>query len=88
MLSLGNFDNERLIFHATRQTLRKAEMARLALHEWLNQHDSQLEAWKSKTASEHGISVSELEQHLLSVAQDVSGTRSREDDSDDTELQE
>jgi hypothetical protein len=65
MLSLTNFDHQRLVFHAARQTLRKAEMARLALHGWLNQHDSELEKWKNKKADEIGISVSELEQQLL-----------------------
>ncbi|MEA5515736.1 hypothetical protein [Nodularia sp. UHCC 0506] len=65
MLSLPIFDNQRLIFHADRQTLRKAEMARLAIHEWLNQHDFELEEWKNKTAFELGISISELEQKLL-----------------------
>lgn len=65
MLSLPSFDNQRLIFHAARQTLRKAEMARLAVHEWLNQHDFELEEWKNKTASELGMSISELEQKLL-----------------------
>jgi hypothetical protein len=69
MLSLPNFDNQRLIFHAARQTVRKAEMARIAVHEWLNQHDSELEEWKAKTASELGISVSELEKRLLDAAQ-------------------
>jgi len=65
MLSLPSFDNQRLIFHAARQTLRKAEMARLLVHEWLNQHDFELEEWKNKTASELGISISQLEQKLL-----------------------
>ncbi len=69
MLSLPSFDNQRLIFHAARQTLRKAEMARLAVHEWLNYHDFELEEWKNKTASELGISISELEQKLLAAAQ-------------------
>lgn len=70
MLSVPNFDNERLIFHAARQTLRKAEMARFAVREWLNQHDPELEEWKTRTASEFGISVSELERQLLAEAQD------------------
>ncbi|WP_416233369.1 hypothetical protein [Anabaena sp. UHCC 0399] len=69
MLSLTSFDHQRLIFHAERQTVRKAEMARLALHIWLNQHDLELEKWKAKKASELGISVSELEQQLLATAE-------------------
>jgi hypothetical protein len=69
MLSLSNFDNQRLIFHASRQTLRKAEMARLAVHEWLNQRDLELEQWKNKTAFELGITISELEQKLLAATQ-------------------
>lgn len=69
MLSLPSFDNQRLIFHAARQTLRKAEMARLAVHEWLNYHDFELEEWKTKTASELGISISELERKLLAAVQ-------------------
>jgi hypothetical protein len=69
MLSLTSFDHQRLIFHAARQTLRKAEMARLALHGWLNQHDAELEKWKAKKADEIGISVGELEQELLTNAQ-------------------
>jgi hypothetical protein len=69
MLSLPSFDNKRLIFHAARQTLRKAEMARLAVHEWLNRHDFELEEWKNRTAFELGISISELEQKLLAAAQ-------------------
>jgi hypothetical protein len=87
MISLPRFDNQRLIFHAARQTLRKAEMARLVLHEWLNQHDAELEDWKARTASELGISVSELEQQLLLESQVQSRTKSqegetREDDMD------
>ncbi|WP_390665765.1 hypothetical protein [Nostoc foliaceum] len=69
MLSLPSFDNQRLIFHSARQTLRKAEMARVAVREWLNQHDCELEEWKSKKASELGISISRLEQKLLDAAQ-------------------
>ncbi len=69
MLSLPSFDNQRLIFHAARQTLRKAEMARVAVREWLNQHDCELEEWKTKKASELGISISRLEQKLLAAAQ-------------------
>ncbi len=69
MLSLPSFDNQRLIFHAARQTLRKAEMARLAVREWLNSHDLELEEWKHKTACELGISISEFEQKLLAAAQ-------------------
>ncbi|MDM9385366.1 hypothetical protein QUB80_32445 [Chlorogloeopsis sp. ULAP01] len=80
MLSLPNFDNQRLIFHAARQTVRKAEMARLAVHEWLNQHDSELEEWKAKTASELGISVSEFEKQLLDAANLQTKSRTREDD--------
>ncbi len=67
MLSLTSFDHQRLMFHAARQTVRKAEMARLALHIWLNQHDLELEKWKAKKAAELGISVSELEQQLLEI---------------------
>lgn len=69
MLSLPSFDNQRLIFHAARQTLRKAEMARLVVHEWLNYHDFELEEWKTKTASELGISISEFERKLLAAVQ-------------------
>ncbi|MFQ4140978.1 hypothetical protein [Chlorogloeopsis sp. ULAP02] len=79
MLSLPNFDNQRLIFHAARQTVRKAEMARLAVHEWLNQHDSELEEWKAKTASELGISVSEFEKQLLDAANLQTKSRTREE---------
>jgi len=68
MLSVPSFDNQRLIFHATRQTLRKAEMARLIMHEWLEQHEPELERWKTQTASELGISVSEFERQLLAAA--------------------
>jgi hypothetical protein len=67
MLSLTSFDHQRLMFHAARQTVRKAEMARLALHIWLNQHDLELEKWKAKKAAELGIRVSELEQQLLEI---------------------
>lgn len=74
MISLPKFDNQRLIFHATRQTLRKAEMARLALHEWLSQHDPELEEWKAKSAHRLGISVSEFEQQLLVKAEGESKT--------------
>ncbi|MBF2007109.1 hypothetical protein ACF3DV_29685 [Chlorogloeopsis fritschii PCC 9212] len=80
MLSLPNFDNQRLIFHAARQTVRKAEMARLAVHEWLNQHDSELEEWKAKSASELGISISEFEKQLLEAANLQTKSRTREDD--------
>lgn len=82
MLSLPSFDNKRLIFHAARQTLRKAEMARLAVHEWLNQHDLELEEWKNKTASELGMSTSELEQKLLAATQRQAITRKKDDDSE------
>lgn len=68
-LSVSNFDNQRLIFHAIRQTLRKAEMTRFIVHEWLEQHEPELEEWKAKTASVLGISVSELEQQLLAAEQ-------------------
>ena len=67
-LSVSSFDNQRLIFHAARQTLRKAEMTRLVVHEWLEQHEPELEEWKVKTASQLGISVSELERQLLAAA--------------------
>ncbi|WP_244141906.1 hypothetical protein [aff. Roholtiella sp. LEGE 12411] len=80
MLSLPSFDNQRLIFHAARQTLRKAEMARLAVHEWLNYHDFELEEWKTKTASELGISISELERKLLAAAQRQAIMRKRDED--------
>ncbi|WP_138505681.1 hypothetical protein [Nostoc sp. PA-18-2419] len=80
MLSLPSFDNQRLIFHAARQTLRKAEMARVAVREWLNQHDCELEEWKSKTASELGISISRLEQKLLASAQHQAITAKGDDD--------
>jgi len=68
MLSVPSFDDRRLIFHAARQTLRKAEMARLIVHEWLDQHQLELEEWKAKMASELGISVSELERQLIAAA--------------------
>ncbi|MEH2107508.1 hypothetical protein [Nostoc sp.] len=79
MLSLPSFDNQRLIFHAARQTLRKAEMARVAVREWLNQHDCELEEWKTKKASELGISISRLEQKLLAAAQHQSITNKEND---------
>lgn len=79
MLSLPSFDNQRLIFHAARQTLRKAEMARVAVREWLNQHDCELEEWKTKKASELGISISRLEQKLLATAQHQSITNKEND---------
>ncbi len=79
MLSLPNFDNQRLIFHAARQTLRKAEMARLVVHEWLNQHDFELEEWKNKTATDLGISISELEQKLLASTQKQGINRKKSD---------
>lgn len=82
MLSLPSFDNQRLIFHATRQTRRKAEMARLAVHEWLNQHDFELEEWKNKTALQMGIGINELEQKLLAAAQSQVVNRNTDDDSD------
>ncbi|TVP59122.1 MAG: hypothetical protein EA343_20550 [Nodularia sp. (in: Bacteria)] len=82
MLSLPSFDNQRLIFHASRQTLRKAEMARLAVHEWLNQHDFELEEWKNKTACELGISISELEQKILAVTQKQVMKRKKDDHAD------
>ncbi len=82
MLSLPSFDNQRLIFHAARQTLRKAEMARLAVHEWLNYHDFELEEWKTKTASELGISISEFERKLLAAAQRQAIMRKKDEDSD------
>jgi hypothetical protein len=82
MLSLPSFDNQRLIFHAARQTRRKAEMARLAVHEWLNQHDFELEEWKNKTALQMGIGTSELEQKLLAAAQSQVVTNNRDDDPD------
>lgn len=82
MLSLPNFDNQRLIFHASRQTLRKAEMARLAVHEWLNQHDLELEEWKSKTAFELGITISELEQKLIAATQKQVIKRNKDDSVD------
>lgn len=85
MLSLPSFDNQRLIFHAARQTLRKAEMARLAVHEWLNYHDFELEEWKTKTASELGISISELERKLLAAAQRQAIMRKRDEDSNPIE---
>ncbi len=80
MLSLPSFDNQRLIFHAARQTLRKAEMARVAVREWLNEHDCELEEWKRKTASELGISISILEQKLLASAQHQAVTSKGDDD--------
>ncbi len=82
MLSLPSFDNQRLMFHAARQTLRKAEMARLAVHEWLNQHDFELEEWKNKTASELEISISELEQKLLAANQQQVMKRKKGDHAD------
>ncbi len=84
MLSLPSFDNQRLIFHAARQTLRKAEMARVAVREWLNQHDCELEEWKTKKASELGISISRLEQKLLAAAQPQTIT-SQEDENPNSE---
>ena len=81
-LSLSNFDNQRLIFHAARQTLRKAEMTRLAVHEWLEQHEPELQEWKVKTASELGISVSELERQLLAAAQRQANSKKKQDDTD------
>lgn len=77
-LSISNFDNQRLIFHASRQTLRKAEMARLIVHEWLEQHDAELEEWKAKAASELGISVRELERQLLAAYEEQ--TRAKKKD--------
>lgn len=77
MLSVPGFDNERLIFHAARQTLRKAEMARLAVHEWLEQHDSVLEEWKAKKASELGISITELERQLITNAEQQASSRQK-----------
>ena len=68
-LSVSVFDNQRLAFHALRQTLRKSEMARLIVHEWLEQHDAELNDWKAKTASELEISVSELERQLLAATE-------------------
>jgi len=68
MLSVASFDDQRLIFHAARQTLRKAEMTRLIVHEWLDQHQPELEEWKAKMASELEISVSEFERQLLAAA--------------------
>lgn len=68
-LSVSVFDNQRLIFHALRQTLRKSEMARLIVHEWLEQHEAELDEWKAKAASELEISVSELERQLLAAAE-------------------
>lgn len=85
MLSLPSFDNQRLLLHAARQTLRKAEMARLIMHEWLEQHESELEAWKVKIASDLGISVGELEQQLMARAEDQARPRKRKD-SDDSEM--
>jgi len=82
MISLPSFDNERLILHATRQTLRKAEMARLIVHEWLNQHEPELKEWKAKTASELGISVSELEWQLIAAAEDRARLRERQERTD------
>jgi hypothetical protein len=75
MISLPKFDNQRLIFHAARQTLRKAEMARLAIHEWLDRKDVELEEWKARTASGLGISISEFEQLLLAEAESPQKTR-------------
>ena len=77
-LSISNFDNQRLIFHASRQTLRKAEMARLIIHEWLEQHEAELEEWKAKTASKLGISISELERQLLAASEEQ--TRAKKKD--------
>ena len=77
-LSISNFDNQRLIFHACRQTLRKAEMARLIVHEWLEQHEAELEEWKAKTALELGISVRELELQLLAASEEQ--TRAKKQD--------
>ncbi|WP_338044490.1 hypothetical protein [Nostoc edaphicum] len=85
MLSLPSFDNQRLIFHSARQTLRKAEMARVAVREWLNQHDCELEEWKSKKASELGISISRLEQKLLAAAQHQAITSKGENNSNPDE---
>jgi hypothetical protein len=82
MISLARFDNQRLIFHAARQTLRKAEMARLAIHEWLNQHDFELEDWKTRRAFDLGISVSEVEQQLLVEAQGQQKNRNEQEDAD------
>jgi hypothetical protein len=82
MLSLTRFDHQRLIFHAARQTARKAEMARIAVHEWLNQHDSELEEWKTKTASELGISISELERRLLTAAEEKTESRKKSSNAD------
>lgn len=87
MISLPAFDNQRLIFHAARQTLRKAEMARLAVHEWLSQHDSELEDWKAKTAHSLGISVSKFEQELLVKAQSESKASDRAVDREDKAAQ-
>ncbi len=83
MLSLPSFDNQRLIFHAARQTLRKAEMARVAVREWLNQHDCELEEWKTKKASELGISISRFEQKLLAAQNQA--TRNQADDNPNSE---
>nr|WP_235148038.1 hypothetical protein [Fischerella sp. FACHB-380] len=52
-------------------------MARIAVHEWLNQHDAELEEWKTKTASELGISISELERRLLSAAEEQTESRKK-----------
>jgi hypothetical protein len=82
MLSLPSFDNQRLIFHAARQTLRKAEMARLVVHEWLNQHDFELEEWKNKSATELGMSISEFEQKLLAATQKQTMKRKKDEIND------
>ncbi|AHJ27706.1 Superfamily II DNA and RNA helicase [Nodularia spumigena CCY9414] len=57
-------------------------MARLAVHEWLNQHDFELEEWKNKTASELGITISELEQKLLVATQRQATNRKKHDHAD------
>ncbi len=77
-LSVSVFDNQRLIFHALRQTLRKSEMARLIVHEWLEQHEAELDEWKAKTASELEISVSELEKQLLAAAEHQTKQRKKD----------
>ncbi|MBV8884658.1 MAG: hypothetical protein JO235_11775 [Chroococcidiopsidaceae cyanobacterium CP_BM_RX_35] len=64
-VTLPSFDNQRLVGHAARRTIGKAELVRKIIQEWLDQHEPELQHYWQELSVQTGLPISEVKLKVL-----------------------
>lgn len=59
-ITLPSYDNQRVLGHAAKRTIGKAEMVRFIVQQWLDEHEGELQQYWSEMSQQTGLPIPEL----------------------------